>query len=68
MTTTQISQNIRPNHVAAVVERDGETIGRVVCKGPRSFAASRKVGTATDIRRYATNFHTVEAAAKWVAA
>ena len=67
MTKTQISQNIRRNHVAAIVERDGERIGHVVCKGRASFAASRKVGTANDIRRYAANFRSVEAAAAWVA-
>lgn len=66
MTKTQISRNIRPSHIAAIVVRDGQRLGHVVCKG-RTFAASRKVGTATDIRRYAANFRTVEAAAKWIA-
>ena len=66
MTTTQISQNIHPGRVAAIVTRDGERLGHVVCKG-RTFAASRKAGTANDIRRYAANFRTVEAAAKWIA-
>ena len=66
MTTTKISQSIHANRIAAIVERDGQRLGHVVCKG-RTFAASRKVGTATDVRRYAANFRTVEAAAKWIA-
>lgn len=67
MTTTQISANIRPGRVAAIVERDGVRLGHVDCKG-RTFAASRKVGQAgVDIRRYATGFRSAEAAAAWIA-
>lgn len=66
MTTTEISNQIRPNHVAAIVTRDGNRLGHVVSKG-RTFRASRKVGSEQDMRRMATGFRTVEAAAAWVA-
>lgn len=67
MTATQISQSPRPNHVAALVQVDGGTFGRVVMRG-RTFSASRARGTASDVRRYATGFRTAEAAARWIEA
>jgi hypothetical protein len=66
MTTTKTSTQIRTNRVAATIERDGNRLGHVVCKG-RTFTASRKVGSEQDMRRMATGFRTVEAAAAWVA-
>ena len=66
MTTTTYSTSPRRNHIAAIVERDGERIGHVTMRGTK-FVASRKQGTADDMRRYATGFRTAEAAAKWIA-
>ena len=67
MTTTQISPNARPNTVAAITERDGHRIGHVVNRG-RTFTASRKTGSSSDLRRYATGFKTLAAAVKFVEA
>lgn len=64
-TQTHISQTIRRNHVAATVEVDGVRFGHVISRGV-SFTAARKHGSATDIRRHATNFKTVEAATRWI--
>jgi hypothetical protein len=64
--TTTYSASPRRNHVVAVVDRDGQRLGHVVMRGTK-FAASRKNGTATDMRRLATGFRTAEAAAKWIA-
>ena len=66
MTKTEISSQIRTNRVAATIERDGNRLGHVVCKG-RTFVASRKTGSEQDMRRVATGFRTVQAAAAWVA-
>lgn len=72
MPTTQISQNIRPNHVAAIVTKDGQRLGHVIARGKFSglmFEAHRKNGVAgVDIRRVAPNFRSVEAAARWIEA
>ena len=67
MDTTTFAQKLRPNHVAAIVERDGQRVGHVVMRGAK-FVGSRKSGTATDMRRMATGFRTAQAAAAWVAA
>jgi hypothetical protein len=65
--TTTISQNIRPNHVAAIVEHDGTRLGYVVSLGA-TFKAIRKTGTASDIRRVGFGFRSVETAAAWIEA
>lgn len=66
-TNTAFAQSFRPNHVAAIITRDGERVGHVVMRGAK-FNAHRKTGTATDMRRMATGFKTAQAAAAWVAA
>lgn len=78
MTTTQISENITPDHIAAVVTRDGQRVGHVVARARGvnpdgsfviKFEAHRKTAPLDgSIRRYAQGFKTVESAAKWVAA
>lgn len=65
--TVTISQSIRRNHVAAIIERDGERLGHVIARGLK-FDAHRKTASATDLRRMATGFKTIEAAAAFVAA
>jgi prophage tail gpP-like protein len=66
MTTTTKTTTPRRNHVAAIVEHDGNRLGHVIMRG-RTFTASRKTGTDTDMRMMATGFHTIDAAAAWIA-
>jgi hypothetical protein len=65
--TVTVSQSITRNHVAAIVDRDGQRLGHVVARGLK-FAAFRKTASTTDLRRMATGFKTIEAAAAFVAA
>jgi ribosomal protein L27 len=67
MTKTQISPSARPNTVAAIVERDGAYFGRVINRGTH-FTASRKVGTAKDVRVFASGFKSLTAAVKFIEA
>jgi hypothetical protein len=64
--TVTVSQHIRRNHVAAIIERDGVRLGHVISRGTK-FVAVRKNSGADDIRSHATGFQTVEAAAAFVA-
>ena len=65
--TVERTQNLQPNHVAAVITRDGTRLGHVTFKG-KTFTATRKSGSRTDVRRYSTGFRTMDAAIKWVEA
>jgi hypothetical protein len=62
----QITDTVRPNHVAATVDQDGVRLGHVIPRGTR-FLASRKNGSPCDIRRMAI-FYSVEKAVDWIAA
>jgi hypothetical protein len=64
---TTTSQSIRPNHVAAIVEKDGATFGRVILRGGW-FVASRANGIqGRDIRRV-TKFRSLAKAVAWIEA
>lgn len=65
MTTTEISTSPLRNRCVATVTVDGERFGSVVMRGTK-FTATRRQGTDTDIRRYAENFRTIEAAVRWI--
>lgn len=68
MTKTQITKNPRPNYVAAIIEKDGESFGRVIARGS-TYTATRKTGqVGVDIRRMAGGFQSVGCAVAWVEA
>ncbi len=67
MNTTQTTSP-RRNHVAAIVEKDGATFGRVVLRGRNRFHAVRADGVeGVDIRRVG-NFRSLAAAIAWIEA
>lgn len=66
MTTTQISEAPRPDHIVAVTTRNSEKIGYVVLRGNGTYKASRKHGDAKDMRRLSTGFRSLDNAIAWV--
>ena len=67
MNTTQTTSP-RRNHVAAIVEKDGATFGRVVLRDRDRFEATRSHGVqGVDIRRVG-NFRSLAAAIAWIEA
>lgn len=65
---TATSQSIRRNHVAAIIEKDGETFGRVILRGRDRFEATRRLGVqGVDIRR-TSSFRSLAAAVAWIEA
>lgn len=67
MTTVQISDNPRRNHVVAIVNHNGHHFGQVIMRG-RLYNATRLTGTDEDMRRVAYRFATTDAAVAWITA
>jgi hypothetical protein len=66
--TPTTSSSLRQTHprITEVVTDDGTRLGRIL-QLDRTFRASRRAGTADDMRRVAQGFRSIEAAARWIA-
>jgi hypothetical protein len=66
MTTTQISERPKVNHVVAIVTRDGQRLGHVILRANGTYKASRKHGDSQDMRRLSNGFRTLDNAIAFV--